>query len=138
MNQPIDVLIIGGGAAGMMAAGTAAKNGLKVCLVEKNDRLGRKVMITGKGRCNITNSCDVQAFIASVPTNGRFLYSAVTQFTSQDTIAFFEGLGLPVKTERGNRVFPQSDKAGDVVDKLSGFSLSHGVQLETALQRKYW
>jgi predicted Rossmann fold flavoprotein len=114
-----------------MAAGTAAQNGLRVCLVEKNERLGRKVMITGKGRCNITNACDVQTFIASVPTNGRFLYSAITQFTPQDTVGFFEDLGLPTKTERGNRVFPQSDKAVDVVDKLTHFVKSGGVDLIT-------
>jgi len=77
LNRPYDVLVIGGGAAGLMAAGTAAQNGLTVCLVEKNTRFGRKIMITGKGRCNITNHCDVQTFISSVPTNGRFLYSAI-------------------------------------------------------------
>lgn len=131
LNQPYDVLVIGGGAAGMMAAGTAAQNGLNVCLVEKNERLGRKVLITGKGRCNITNHCDVQTFISSVPTNGRFLYSAINQFTPQDTIDFFEGLGLPIKTERGNRVFPQSDKAADVVDRLTHFVQSSGVHLVT-------
>lgn len=129
LNQPYDVLIIGGGAAGMMAAGTAAQNGLKVCLLEKNGRLGRKVMITGKGRCNITNHCDVQTFISSVPTNGRFLYSAITQFTSQDTINFFEDLGLSTKLERGNRVFPQSDKSVDVVDKLTHFVKSNGANV---------
>ncbi len=131
LSLPYDVLVIGGGAAGMMAAGTAAQRGLNVCLVEKNARPGRKVMITGKGRCNITNHCDVQTFIASVPTNGRFLYSAIHQFTPQDTIDFFEELGLPVKIERGNRVFPQSDKAGDVVDRLVHFVKSNGVQLVT-------
>lgn len=131
LNQPYDVLIIGGGAAGMMAAGTAAHNGLTVCLVEKNARLGRKVMITGKGRCNITNNCDVQTFIASVPSNGRFLYSAITQFTPQDTAHFFEDLGLPIKFERGNRVFPQSDKAVDVVDTLTHFVKSGGVNIVT-------
>lgn len=131
LNRPYDVLVIGGGAAGLMAAGTAAQNGLTVCLVEKNTRPGRKIMITGKGRCNLTNHCDVQTFISSVPTNGRFLYSAIHQFTSQDTIDFFEGLGLPVKTERGNRVFPQSDKASDVVDKLTHFIQSNGVHSVT-------
>ncbi|MBW7573451.1 BaiN/RdsA family NAD(P)/FAD-dependent oxidoreductase [Caproiciproducens faecalis] len=131
LNRPYDALIIGGGAAGLIAAGTAASNGLRVCLLEKNARPGRKLMITGKGRCNITNSCDVQTFISSVPSNGRFLYSAINQFTPQDTIRFFEDLGLPVKTERGNRVFPQSDKAVDVVDKLVGFVRSGGVNLIT-------
>ena len=105
----------------MMAAGTAAQHGLNVCLVEKNSRLGRKIMITGKGRCNVTNHCDVPTLIASVPSNGRFLYSAVTQFSPQDTVNFFEGMGLALKTERGNRVFPVSDKASDVVDTLAKF-----------------
>nr|WP_319487950.1 NAD(P)/FAD-dependent oxidoreductase [uncultured Caproiciproducens sp.] len=131
LNRPYDALIIGGGAAGLMAAGTAANNGLHVCLLEKNFRPGRKLMITGKGRCNITNSCDVQTFISSVPSNGRFLYSAITQFTAQDTIRFFEDMGLPVKIERGNRVFPQSDKAVDVVDKLTGFVRNSGVDMIT-------
>ncbi|TQI65557.1 NAD(P)/FAD-dependent oxidoreductase [Clostridium sp. KNHs216] len=131
LNRPYDALIIGGGAAGLMAAGTAAGNGLRVCLVEKNTRPGRKLMITGKGRCNITNNCDVQTFIASIPSNGRFLYSAANRFSPQDTIRFFEELGLPVKTERGNRVFPQSDKAADVVDKLAGFVRDSGADLIT-------
>lgn len=126
-----DVLVIGGGAAGMMAAGTAAQNGCSVCLVEKNSRLGRKIRITGKGRCNLTNDCDVQTMIASVPNNGRFLYSAVTQFSPHDTMRFFESFGLLLKVERGNRVFPQSDHAQDVVDALSGFLERTGVQTIT-------
>ena len=129
MNKTHDVIIIGGGAAGMMAAGTAANKGLNVCLIEKNSRFGRKVMITGKGRCNITNDCDIQMFIASVPSNGRFLYSAITQFTPQDTINFFENLGLKTKVERGSRVFPQSDKAVDVVDKLTDFVKEGGTEI---------
>lgn len=131
MNHQFDVVVVGGGPAGMMAAGTAAQNGFRVALLEKNARLGRKLMITGKGRCNITNNCDVQTLISSVPSNGRFLFSAVTQFTPQDTIEFFEGLGVPVKTERGNRVFPQSDKAVDVVDAMSAYVKSHGVRIFT-------
>lgn len=129
LNPRYDVLVIGGGAAGLIAAGTAAQNGLSVCLLEKNGRLGRKIMITGKGRCNITNNCDVQSFIAAVPTNGRFLYSAITQFTPEDTVGFFEQLGLPTKLERGNRVFPQSDRAGDVVDALNRFVKSGNVSI---------
>lgn len=135
-NPSYDVIVIGGGAAGLMAAGTAAHDGLKVCLIEKKDRLGRKIRITGKGRCNITNDCDEQTFIASVPTNGRFLYSAIHQFNSRDTITFFEGLGLPVKVERGNRVFPQSDKADDVADRLGAFVKGGGTEILTGEVKK--
>ena len=131
MTSPYDAVVIGGGAAGLMAAGTAAQNGLKVCLVEKKERLGRKILITGKGRCNLTNACDEPAFIASVPTNGRFLYSAIHQFTPKDTVDFFEGLGLATKVERGNRVFPQSDRAADVADRLASFVHSSGVRVVT-------
>lgn len=125
-----DVIVVGGGAAGMMAAGTAAQNGCRVLLLEKNTRLGRKLLITGKGRCNILNNCDVATVIASVPSNGRFLYGAVSKFPPQEIMRFFEGLGVPVKTERGNRVFPQSDCSRDVVDALVGFVKHHGVQVE--------
>lgn len=128
------VLVIGAGAAGMMAAGTAAQLGAKVTLLEKNPRVGRKVMITGKGRCNVTNHCDVPTFIANVPVNGRFLYSAASHFPPEDVMAFFETLGVPLKTERGNRVFPFSDKAVDIVDALRTFVLDSGVTIinETA------
>ncbi|MEE1219167.1 MAG: NAD(P)/FAD-dependent oxidoreductase [Ruminococcus sp.] len=123
------VVVVGGGAAGLMAAGTAAMYGADVTLVEKNKRVGRKIMITGKGRCNITNNCDVQSFIQSVPVNGRFLYSAINNFTPQDAIDFFENQGLSTKTERGNRVFPASDKAVDVVDTLYNFVYDSGVEI---------
>ena len=113
VSQTYDALVIGGGAAGMLAAGTAAARGLRTCLVEKNARPGRKLMITGKGRCNVTNDCDVQELIASVPSNGRFLYSAASAFPPRDVMAFFEAQGLPLKVERGNRVFPTSDHAVD-------------------------
>lgn len=116
-----DAAVIGSGAAGLMAAGYMAQSGLRVCLIEKNSRPGRKLMITGKGRCNLTNDCDLQAFIASVPTNGRFLYSALTAFPPQELMAFFERLGVPLKVERGRRVFPVSDKAVDIVDALSAY-----------------
>ena len=132
MNQ-FDVIIVGGGAAGMMAAGTAAQNGLNTLLLEKNSRLGRKLRITGKGRCNIVNNCDVPTAIAAIPSNGRFLYSAVSQFTPQDAIVFFENLGVPIKTERGNRVFPQSDLASDVVDALKSYCTQNGVQIRQAV-----
>ncbi len=123
------VLVVGAGAAGLMAAGTAAGYGASVTLLEKNPKVGRKLMITGKGRCNILNNCDVPAFISNVPVNGRFLYSAISRFTPAETYEFFESLGLPLKTERGNRSYPQSDKASDVVDALRRFVLDSGVNI---------
>ncbi len=113
------VVVIGGGAAGLMAAVTAFENGAAVTVVEKNFRVARKLMITGKGRCNVTNNCDNNTLIANVPRNGRFLYSAFAAFNSADTMAFFENAGVALKTERGNRVFPVSDKAVDIVDALT-------------------
>lgn len=124
-----DVIVIGGGAAGMMAAGLCAEKGFRVLLLERNDRPGRKLLITGKGRCNVTNNCSVEDFIAAVPENGRFLYGAVSRFGPQDTMAFFESQGLPLKTERGSRVFPQSDRAVDVVDCLARFVRQGGVRM---------
>lgn len=121
-----DVLVVGGGPAGMIAAGVAARNGLQAVLLEKNPRMGRKLMITGKGRCNVTNNCDVQDFLAHVPTNARFLQGAIHRFTPQDAMRFFEELGVPLKTERGNRVFPESDKAVDVVDAMVRFVRESG------------
>lgn len=120
------VLVVGGGAAGLTAAGISARAGHEVTVLERNARMARKVMITGKGRCNITNNCSVQEFIAQVPRNGRFLYSALTAFSPQDTMAWLEELGVPLKTERGNRVFPQSDKAVDIVDALVRYARSAG------------
>lgn len=125
----LDLIVAGGGAAGMMAAGRAAELGCSVCLVEKNERLGRKIDITGKGRCNLTNNCSVQELIASVPSNGRFLYGAVSSFTPQDTMAFFESLGVPVKTERGNRVFPVTDHAKDVSGALGDWLRRAGCEV---------
>ena len=105
------VVVIGAGASGLFAAGIAAANGAEVVLIEKNDKPGRKLMITGKGRCNLTNNTqDLSELIKAVPTNGRFLYSAFSSFMPIDTMDFFEGLGVPLKTERGNRVFPVSDR----------------------------
>lgn len=112
------VVVIGGGPAGMMAASTVADNGANVILLEKQHRLGRKLLITGKGRCNITNDCDVEELIENVPTNGKFLYSAFYTFTNYDAVNMFNSLGLATKTERGKRVFPESDKALDVVKAL--------------------
>ncbi len=122
----MDVIVIGGGAAGLMAGGMAAQNGHDVTIVERNDRPARKVMITGKGRCNVTNDCTVDEFIANIPGNGRFLYSAATAFSPRDMMDFLTAQGLPIKTERGNRVFPVSDKAVDVVDTLVGFAKGSG------------
>lgn len=124
-----DVIVVGGGASGMMAAGTAAYYGANVTLLEKNNRTGRKILVTGKGRCNITNNCNRDTFIQNVPTNPRFLYSAISNFDSQDTISFFNELGLETKTERGNRVFPVSDRAMDVADALYSFVRNNGVKV---------
>lgn len=114
------IVIIGGGASGLMAAYGAAQVSVqnKVTVVEKNSRPARKVMITGKGRCNVTNNCDINSLIANTTKNGKFLYSAFGNFNSADTMNFFEEHGVPLKTERGNRVFPVSDRAVDIVDAL--------------------
>lgn len=129
----MDLIVIGGGAAGLMAAGTAAKNGLSVTLFERNDKLARKVAITGKGRCNVTNNCPLlNDLIANVPVNGRFLYGAFSRFTTDDTIDFFESLGVPLKIERGNRVFPVFDRALDIVDALNKYITQNGVKRKTA------
>lgn len=120
MNN-LTVAVIGAGAAGLMAAGTAAQQGACVLLFERNEKVGRKIAITGKGRCNITNNCDAQTFLANIPQNPRFLYSALGTFSVQDTMNFFEKLRVPLKTERGNRVFPVSDNALDVIDALYGW-----------------
>ena len=113
-----NVVVIGGGAAGCMAALTAARQGAGVTLLERNPKLGRKLYITGKGRCNVTNDCTVQEVLQNIPHSGRFLTSAVTRFPPEAVKAFFEGQGVPLKTERGNRVFPQSDRAADIIDAL--------------------
>lgn len=112
------IVVVGGGAAGMMAAISAAEAGAAVTLLEPNERLGKKLNITGKGRCNVTSNADAAALLANVPRNGKFLYSAFTRFDGRDTMAFFEALGVPLKTERGNRVFPVSDRAFDISGAL--------------------
>ena len=125
-----EVLVIGGGAAGLMAAVAAAENGGRVVLLERNEKVGRKIMITGKGRCNVTNDCaDLNALISSVPVNGRFLYSAFSRFMPADTMNFFESRHVPLKTERGNRVFPESDRASDIVDALFFAAKHAGVDI---------
>ncbi len=110
-----DGIVIGGGAAGMFAAITAAQNGEKVLLIERNHRLGKKLLITGKGRCNVTNHCSAEEILQNIPRNNRFLYSAVNAFPPQKIMDFFEKRGCPLKTERGNRVFPVSDKSVDIL-----------------------
>lgn len=124
------IVVIGGGAAGMMAAGTAAQCGAQVVLVEKNRNLGRKVLITGKGRCNVTNACEeVEELIANVTKNSSFLYSSFYGFSNLDTIKFFENLGVPLKVERGKRVFPESDESKSIVDALKGYLEKNGVKV---------
>ena len=125
-----DVIVIGAGAAGMIAAGTAAHRGKKVLVLEKNEQVGKKLLITGKGRCNLTNDCLVEDIIANFPGNGNFLYSSLYSFDNQQVINFFENLGVATKVERGKRVFPQSDDAADVVAALKDFMLSNGAELK--------
>lgn len=123
------IIIIGGGAAGLIASATAAGRGKDVTVIEKNSRPARKVMITGKGRCNVTNACfDLDDLINSVVTNKRFMYSAFSSFMPYDTIALIEEMGVPTKIERGNRVFPESDKAVDIVDALVKNAKQNGVK----------
>lgn len=123
------VIVIGAGAAGLMASGTAGERGKEVIVIERNDKVARKVMITGKGRCNVTNNCTlINELIANVPTNGRFLYGAFSRFMPVDTMDFFEDMGVPLKVERGNRVFPVSDKASDIVDALNAYCQDSGAK----------
>jgi predicted Rossmann fold flavoprotein len=126
-DKQTKVCIIGGGAAGMMAAGTAAMYGADVTIYESQPILGKKLGITGKGRCNVTNNTDIQGFLENVTKNGRFLYGALSALSPNDTIAFFEGLSVELKTERGNRVFPKSDKAKTIVDALKRYSAEASV-----------
>ena len=112
------VIVVGGGAAGMMAAITAARQGAKVTLVERNEKMGRKLYITGKGRCNVTNHTDARTVLEHIPHGSRFLFSALDRFPPEATMAFFTELGVSLKTERGNRVFPTSDRAADIIDAL--------------------
>lgn len=118
MSDISDVIVVGGGAAGMMAAISAAEYGANVTIIEKNARMGRKLAITGKGRCNVTNNSAPEEVLKNIPRNPNFMYGALSRFTPEDVMAFFEELGVPLKTERGKRVFPVSDKAGDIVSAL--------------------
>lgn len=129
MRKPItDVAVIGGGASGMLVSILCARRGLRTELIEKNEYTGKKLRITGKGRCNLTNNCTIREIFDNIPTNGKFLYSAVNAFTPQDVMSFFESLGVPLKTERGNRVFPVSDRAEDVVSALRAEMRKCGVK----------
>ncbi len=123
------IIVVGAGAAGMMAAVTAARAGKQVLLIEPNEKVGRKIYITGKGRCNVTNDCTQEEFLNAVPRNGKFLYSAISRFSPRETMSFFEGLGVRLKVERGNRVFPCSDKAADIIDALFFEMRRQGVEL---------
>lgn len=125
-----NITVIGGGAAGLMAAGTAAKNGNRVTVIEKNEILGKKMLITGKGRCNITNACeDTEELINNMTKNADFMYSSFYGFTNLQTIEFFESIGVKTKTERGNRVFPITDKSRTVVDALVRWVKNCGVRI---------
>lgn len=124
-----DVVVIGGGAAGMMCAVSAAQRGLAVTLLEPNKILGKKLRITGKGRCNVTNDCEIKEFMAHIPGDGRFLYSALNRLPPRETMALFESFGVPLKTERGNRVFPVSDRSYDVVNALERAMKDAGVRV---------
>lgn len=126
-----NVLVIGGGAAGLLAGIAAAQSGAQTVILEKMRRPGKKILITGKGRCNITNNCDLQEIIKNIPGNGRFLNSALRRFTNQDIVQLLEDNGLPTKVERGGRVFPVSDKAADVVDTLVKIYKNYGGRLLT-------
>ena len=121
--------MIGGGAAGTLCAALAAGRGLDVVLLEPNRMLGRKLRITGKGRCNVTNDCDAREFISAIPGDGRFLQSAIHKFGTSDTKALYEGLGVALKTERGNRAFPESDRADDIADALTKLARENGVRV---------
>ena len=130
------VTVIGGGPAGMMAAITAAEAGASVTLLEKNEKLGKKLYITGKGRCNLTNTCELPAFFENIPRGSKFLYSAIYSFSSDDTRTFFETAGLPLKEERGGRIFPVSDKSSDVIKTLEKRLKEAGVKVRLKTEVK--
>ena len=130
-KQIYDIIVIGGGAAGLMVSSAAAEKNARVLLLEKNDKLGKKLRITGKGRCNITNNREIREIIENIPRGGRFLQGAFSKFSAQETMRFFEEIGVNVKTERGERVFPVSDSAHEVADALLRHARKTGVQVET-------
>ena len=122
-------IVVGGGASGMFCAGLLAQNGNEVTLLEKNEKLGKKLYITGKGRCNVTNDADRETLISNIISNPKFAYGALSKFTPQDTMAFFEEHNVPLKVERGNRVFPQSDKSSDIIKALENWLYDSGVNV---------
>ncbi|MCX7766271.1 MAG: NAD(P)/FAD-dependent oxidoreductase, partial [Candidatus Sumerlaeia bacterium] len=130
MKTVWDVIVVGGGPAGMMAAGTSASRGKRVLLLEKNEKLGKKLFLTGKGRCNITNFSAIETFIENVTRNGKFLYSAFSAFSNLDLMNFFEQLGVKLKVEQGKRVFPASDKSSDIIKALIKFLRQNNVQIK--------
>lgn len=130
----MQVVVIGGGPAGMMSAICASREGNKVVLLEKMEKCGKKLLITGKGRCNITSSLPIEEFISNVPGNGRFLYSAFSNFTNQDMISLLKKHGVEVKKERGNRIFPESDHSVDVLNAFMAELREHKVEIKTRSQ----
>lgn len=128
MSKPL-VVVVGGGAAGIMAALTAAQEGAQVTLLERNEKLGKKIYITGKGRCNVTNDCTQDEFLQQVPRNPRFLYSALSAFSPQDMMALLENAGCPVVVQRGRRVFPATERASDVTRTLTRLLQQTGVEI---------
>jgi len=137
MNElRVKVIVIGGGAAGMMAAGTAAAAGAKVVLIEPNDRLGKKLLITGKGRCNVTNNCSVDDVLKNIPRNGKFMFSSLNAFSPEKTMSFFEEWGCALKTERGNRVFPVTDQSSSVLQALQRYLREHHVEIRRCKARR--
>ena len=129
VRLPYDVIVVGAGAAGMMAAGTAARNGHRVLLLEKMEKSGRKVRITGKGRCNVTNARPPEEFAGQVRTNAEFFSTAFAEFNNKATIRFFERLGVKLDVERGERVFPRSGKAWDIANALLEYCVDNGVKI---------
>lgn len=131
-----DLIVVGGGAAGMFSAGIAAKAFDRVLLLERNHILGKKLRITGKGRCNLSNNCQPEEVLQNIPTGSRFLYSSIYGFPPREVMAFFENLGVPLKTERGSRIFPQSDRAADVADALEQWLRAAGVKIRRGTAKK--
>ena len=131
-----DGIVIGGGAAGLYAAVWAARQGSRVLVLEKNERLGKKLLITGKGRCNVTNNCTAQQVLTNVPRNGRFLFSVMENHPPKNVMAFFEDMGCSLKTERGDRVFPVTDRAQSVLEALRDACKSAGVTIRTGKVRE--